>query len=232
MRITPGAEALEMPRRSAGMLGSRCPDGHGADPLPGGVEDRVGDGRRDGDDGGFAGACGLEILAVEQDHICFGNVPEAGHTVSRESRVGQPPLSELNLLAQRRAEAHHDAAFHLSAQVGGVQDRPAFEGLDNLDQPRRTALPVHVHLNAGCHHGVLLGAAGQADTGAGPALLPPFRPAEPLSGRDQDVLDPLVIQVREPELERVLARRLGQFVGEGLAGEVVGRRRKAPLCPA
>ena len=99
-------------------------------------------------------------------------------------------------------------------------------------QPGHAALPVHLHLDAGCHHGVLLGAAGQADTRAGPALLPPLGPAEPLSGRHQDVLDPLVIQVREPELEGVFARRLGQFVGEGLPREVIGRRCKAPFCPA
>ena len=103
----------------------------------------------------------------------------------------QPPSLELNLLAQCRPPAHHDAAW--------ARRSPG-------PPPPRRRLP--------------------------PRLLPPLGPAEPLSGRHQDVLDPLVTQVREPELERVLARRLGQFVGEGLPREVVGRGCKAPLCPA
>ena len=107
-------------------------------------------------------------------------------------------------------------------QVGRIQNGAAFEGLDHLDQPRRAGLrSTSTSQQAATTE--FFGAAGQADTCAGAALLAAVHPAEPFGGGVQHVPHPLVVEVREPELQRIFARRFGQFVGECLPREVVRR---------
>lgn len=43
----------------------------------------VGHGRGDGDDGGFAGAGGFEVFAVEEDQVELRRVGETGDAVAR-----------------------------------------------------------------------------------------------------------------------------------------------------
>ncbi len=103
-----------------------------------------------------------------------------------------------------------------------MHDRAA---LDNGDQPQQPQRPVgrHVHPGRGRHPAVLLGADRDASPGARRGRA---RPAD-LGGRGvQHGNEPLVVQVPAPELDRVGARRRGQFVHDRLAGEIIGRRRE------
>ena len=56
-----------------------------------------------------------------------------------------------------------------------------------------------------------------------------FGPAELLGGLFQHRPEPVVLQVRQPEGQRIGAGRVGQLVHERLAGEVVGRRGQGPI---
>ena len=54
-------------------------------------------------------------------------------------------------------------------------------------------------------------------------------PAEFRRGMFEHGAKPGIVEIPQPELERVKAQPLGQFVHQGLAGEVVGRRRQRPV---
>ena len=53
------------------------------------VEDGVGDGRGDRDDGGFAGAGGLDVGVADDGDVDAGAVVAAGHSVAGEVAVEQ-----------------------------------------------------------------------------------------------------------------------------------------------
>src|ERR1035437_9137099 len=157
-------------------LPPRSADGHRMDPLPGRVEQRVGDRRPDGDYGIRPRPRRFQVLAVQQDHVQLGKVTETWYPVRRKSRVRELAVLDQDLLPQGRACAHHDAAFHLGAWVGRIQDGSALEVLDHLDQPRYAAGAIHLYLEEGRYHGVLFGPAGEADADSQTPLLAPLHP--------------------------------------------------------
>jgi hypothetical protein len=62
--------------------------------------ERVGEGRGDGEDGGFAGADAREVGAVEEMEVEFGDVLEAGNEVTTEAGVPDSAVFEAHFLAE------------------------------------------------------------------------------------------------------------------------------------
>src|SRR5437764_9183155 len=76
---------------------------HRSQANAGGGEDRVADGGGDGHQGGFAGASGGEVAAVDADCLDLRQIGEARDAVAREARVEDLPVLELHRLEERAA---------------------------------------------------------------------------------------------------------------------------------
>ena len=177
---------------------------------------------RDDHDRRFAGAGRRKVGPVEQVNVELGDVPEPRHEVLRERRVEDDALLELHFLAQRRAEAHEQAAVDLRGEVGGVEDGAALEDFARAADGDLALLDGDLDARGDARS--LLGAAGEAHADGGVFLPAAAGPVEALGGGFQDGAEARVVQVGEAELERVAAGGGGELVHEGLAGEVVGRR--------
>ena len=172
--IQQGLEQLQ--RLAHGSLSLQA-DRHRADAHAGGVEHGVGDGRGDGDDRRLAAAGRVQVRAVQQVDVQLGHVVEPRHLVAAEAGVEDLAVLEADLLAQRPAQAHDDAALHLGEEVGRVQDRAALEDLADAADLDLALVAVDGHLDAGGHVGALLRAAGQPDADVRRTLLAAARPS-------------------------------------------------------
>src|SRR5688572_13397468 len=107
-------------------------DGEGTDARLGGVKQSVGDGGGDTDNGGFAGADGWQVCAIDEDGFDLWNVFETRDVVLGELRVEDFAALESHLLGQRAAETLDDAAFDLGLEISGILNGSAFEGFSHF----------------------------------------------------------------------------------------------------
>ena len=176
--------------------------------------------------GGLARPRRRQVLAVEQDDLDLGRVAEPRHAVLGELRVEDLAVLEVDRLGHRPAEPHDHRAFDLVLEVVRVDDGAAFEGTDGADDLHAAARSVDGHLGAGGDVAAFLRPGRDAD--------PPVRaglpsPSECLGRGLEHRAEPLVLEVLQPEFQRVDVHGVGQFVHVRLAGEVVGRRGQRPV---
>src|SRR5437763_12504975 len=112
------------------------------------VKQGVGDGRRDADDGRFTGANRWQIRTVHQNGLDLRHVFEPRHVVLGKLRVQHPAVFETHLFAERAAEAHDDAAFHLRREVRRILNGATLERFDHLKNFERAGAVVHFDSNA------------------------------------------------------------------------------------
>ena len=172
-----------------------------------------------------------------EHHVQFGDVGEARHPVTGQRRPGELAVIERYRLGQRPAERHDHAAFDLVDHRVAVDHGPALVGRHDPGHPD-VAGCVGERLGAGRHPAALLQAGREACAAPHPVPVPPGRaaggapagpPAEPLGGGLQDGGEPVVIEMTEPEAQRVLARNVRQLVDVRLARERVGGRGQGAI---
>src|SRR5438132_1507672 len=169
------------------------------------VEKGVGDGRRDADDGRFTGANRWQIRAVHQKGLDLRHVFEARHVVLGKLRVQHPAVFETHFFAERAAEAHDDAAFHLSGEVRRILNGAALERLDRLKHFERADAVVHFDSNGAGDVGTLLRPARQADAGllCRGVLFPRALPTELVGSGDEHGAQAIVGQMAKPKFQGI-----------------------------
>src|SRR6266481_7693822 len=131
--------------------------------MRGGVEDGVANGWGYGHDGGFAGAGGGDVFAIEEDGFDFGEVAEARDTVTGEARICDATVFEFDGFEERAAEALDVCTDDLIAQAVGIDDGAAFEGGDQTHDADAAGIGVDRDLRAGSDVTSLLVSPGDAE---------------------------------------------------------------------
>src|SRR5262249_45952932 len=198
-------------------------EGHSAAADSAGIEKRVSDSRSYRHDGSLAGAGGGDIFAIEQDGFDCWKIAEARDSIACKMRGLDAAAFEWNGLKQGAAESLDVGADDLVAQAVGIDDGSAFKGSDQAHDLELAGFRAADDLGAGSHVTSLLVSGGDAKT------LPLFRflrrPAKLLRRGFEDVAEPFVGQITEPEFERIEIAGAGEFVHVCFASEVVGGGR-------
>lgn len=130
---------------AAGMIGTTAQlsfealgnEGKAVNAIAGSVEDGVGEGGGDDHNGGFAGASGGNVLAVEEDRFDFGDVRETRNAVASECGVSDAAVFEFDGFEECATKSLDHSADNLIAEAIGIDDRAAFECFDETDHSNR-----------------------------------------------------------------------------------------------
>src|ERR1039458_2793845 len=95
----------------------RQADRHCSETHSGGVEHGVRNGRSYDHDGGFPGAGGGKVGAVEQVDVQLGHVLEARDLVFSERGIQHFTVLKAHLFAQGGSETHDDRALHVGERI-------------------------------------------------------------------------------------------------------------------
>ena len=185
---------------------------HPADAHAGGVEDGVGDGRRDRPARRFAGARRRDLRMVDQHHVdLFGRLGDVEDRIGQPIDAGHGLVVELDLLPQRAADALHDVALDRHADAVRIDDLAAIMGDRELAHPDLAAAAVDVDL--GDHRdaravALRVGDAAAGDLVAGLVLARrrPGLPARLLRRRLDDGDVARILDVAQAELDRIDVR--------------------------
>jgi hypothetical protein len=167
----------------------------------------------------------------------FEGVGGAGHLIAGERRAAGRAVIGLARAGQDAPESHDSTDSDLANHGGTVSHSPALVGGHDPGNPE-LAGAVGTHLGAGRHPAALLQAGGDARTAPKPALGPQGwtagrareePPAEPPGGGLGDSGKPCVIEQAEPEVHRVDACDVRQFVdSRANVSAVAGSARYGP----
>src|SRR6266508_3350104 len=187
------------------------------------VGNRIGERRSGRSLRGLAGA--QEWLLRPVDKMDLDTVRQVGKA---HDRVGAPiPAGNLrsverHLFVQGPACGLHDAALDLIANAIGIDDLTAVVGGDEPDRPHAAAFALDLDLDCNCRIGGEILVACKAEAAAAVLRRPlAWPPAEALGGQLDDVARADVLQVPQPELDRVRVSRLRQLVHDALGREHV-----------
>src|SRR5690348_6479930 len=97
-------------------------EGNFAQANSGRVEDGVGDGGRNNDDGPFGGPSGGQFRPVDELNLDVGNLLETDHRIGGPIGVLHASFVELHFFEQGAADALHDISFDLILDAVGIDN--------------------------------------------------------------------------------------------------------------
>ena len=162
------------------------------------------------------------------------HVFEPRHVVLGKLRVQHPAVFETHFFAERSAQAHDDAAFHLRGEVRRILNGAALERFNDVKHFERAGAVVHFDSRGAGDVGPLLSSARQADSGllCRGVHFPRALPAELVCGGDEHGAQAIVGEMAKPKFQRIDAGSRRQFVHERFAREGIGRGRQRAIRPA
>ena len=182
------------------MRNQRWTDRQGTCSNPSHSENGIRKGRSDPYDRGFAGAYGRQILPINQQNVHGRNIAEARDAVLRENIVYNPAIFKFDCFKQCPAQTHDVCTNQLIAQPIRIHDCTAIERGQNALNPDLSTLRFQAYFDKRSDIPELFKSAAHAKP-----VIYSWRavPAELLSAFLEDGSQSFVLQIVQPEFQRI-----------------------------
>src|SRR5207249_5167867 len=112
----------------------------------------------------LAGPCRRDVLAIQQNRFDFRDVAESRQAISCEMRILNAAVFEFDGLEERPSQPLNHRANDLVAQTIRIDNRAAFERLDQAYHTHRSRSLVHHYFGERCDVTALLVTARDSES--------------------------------------------------------------------